>query len=67
MKRFSRSDSSRIVPASSARLASVRSAAKSRSVPADPTMAASGVRRSCEIEVSRAWRRRSASAARSAV
>ena len=44
-----------------------RSAAKSRSVPAEPMIAASGVRRSCEIEVSSAWRRRSASAARMAV
>ena len=67
MKRLSRSDSARIVARRSARASSVRSSGKSRSVPAEPMIAASGVRRSCEIEVSSAWRSRSASAARMAL
>ena len=65
MKRLSRSASSRIVRSElgAARFGRGR-AAKSRSVPAEPMIEASGVRRSCEIEVSSAERRRSVSAAR---
>ena len=49
MKRLSRSDSSRMVATRSALALSSRAPDKSLSVPAAPTMAASGVFRSCEM------------------
>ena len=63
MKRFSRSASSTIVP-SSASLRRPRPGSRrcDRRLVADPRIEASGVRRSCEIEVSRAERSRSVSA-----
>ena len=64
MKRLSRSDSSRMVASSSALALSLSASDRSRSVPAAPRIAASGVRRSCEIEVSSAERSRSVSTPR---
>ncbi len=64
MNRLSRSDSSMIVASSSARSAPVSLGERSRSAPAAPSTAASGVFRSCEIEVSRAERKRSVSTVR---
>ena len=61
MKRLSRSDSSMMVASRSAFSASVSAVARSRNVPAAPSTAASGVLRSCEIEVSSAERSRSVS------
>ena len=67
MKRFSRSASSWMVREQLALGVPRRaSAGVAPSVPAAPRMAASGVRRSCEIEVSSAERSRSVSAASSA-
>ena len=65
MKRLSRSDSSMIVARRSAFSPSPSFCPNSRSVPAAPSTAASGVFRSWEIEVSSAERSRSVSAARS--
>ena len=64
MKRLSRSDSSIMVPTSSTFCSSVSAPARSRSVPAAPRIAASGVLRSWEIEVSSAVRSRSVSMVR---
>ena len=64
IKRLSRSDSSTMVANRSAFSTSVSLPARSRSVLADPSTAASGVLRSCEIEVRSAERRRSVSTVR---
>ena len=65
MKRLSLSDSSMIVASRSAFSASLSLLPMSRSAPAAPSTAASGVLRSCEMEVSSADRSRSVSATRS--
>ena len=65
MKRLSRSDSSMIVASSSAFSPSLSLSERSRIVPAEPSTEASGVLRSCEIDVSSAERSRSVSAVRS--
>ena len=64
MKRLSRSDSSITVASSSAFSPSPSLPPRSRSVLAEPSTAASGVFRSCEIEVSSAERSRSVSTVR---
>ena len=64
MKRLRRSDSSMMVASRSALASSSSDFARSRSAPAAPSTAASGVLRSCEIDVSSAERRRSVSATR---
>ena len=63
MKRLRRSDSSMMVASRSALASSSSDLERSRSAPAAPSTAASGVLRSCEIEVSSAERRRSVSIA----
>ena len=65
MKRLSRSDSSMMVAEQIGLLGLARACpTRSRSVPAAPSTAASGVLRSCEIEVSSAERSRSVSTVR---
>ena len=64
MNRLSRSDSSTIVVSNSLFCASLRLAPRSRMVPAEPRIAASGVFRSCEMDVSKAERSLSVSMVR---
>ena len=64
MNRLSRSASSMMVASRSALAASSSDAPMSRSAPAAPSTEASGVLRSCEIEVRSAERRRSVSIVR---
>ncbi len=66
MKRFSRSASSWMVRSMAARPASSSAPCRLVRLVAAPRMEASGVRRSCEMEVSRAERSRSVSACRRA-